>query len=83
MVIIMLTITIIKVMIKSDHNNDEQVSQRAEREQLERLGNEVRACKQENLMLKVHSIPPPADTWTVDTFPLKFTRTYFLWPPPP
>ena len=56
MVIIMLTITIIKVMIKSDHNNDEQVSQRAEREQLERLGNEVRACKQENLMLKVIEI---------------------------
>ena len=43
---------IIKFIIKSDHD-DEQVSQRAEREQLERLGNEVRACKQENLMLKV------------------------------
>ena len=32
-------------------------------------------------MLKVHSIPTPADTWNVETFPLKFTGT-FLWPAP-
>ena len=41
---------------KRDHIDDDQVNQRAEREQLERLGNEVRAYKQENLMLKVHLI---------------------------
>ena len=35
-------------------NNDHQVTQRAEREQLERLVEEVRAYKQENLLLKVN-----------------------------
>ena len=35
-------------------NHDDQVTQRAEREQLERLVEEVRAYKQENLMLKVN-----------------------------
>ena len=37
----------------NQHDHD-QVNQRAEREQLERLANAVRAYKQENLMLKVH-----------------------------
>ena len=79
-IIIMPTITIIKVMINS-HNNDEQVSQRAEREQLERLGNEVRACKQENLMLKVHSILTPADTCNVETFPSNLPELLFYGQP--
>ena len=35
-------------------NNDHQVTQRAEREQLERLVEEVRAYKQENILLKVN-----------------------------
>ena len=35
-------------------NHDHQVTQRAEREQLERLVEEVRAYKQENLLLKVN-----------------------------
>ena len=35
-------------------NHDHQVTQRAEREQLERLVEEVRAYKQENILLKVN-----------------------------